>query len=75
MKLVVIMYFVQEVTLQEQNDFIYEKQLICAYFMLKLKPLGKMILKGLKLQLEGGESSQLVTWGFDCLILCKLIFL
>lgn len=35
------MFFVQEVTLQEQNDFIYEKPLICADFMLKLKPWGK----------------------------------
>lgn len=34
------MFFVQEVTLQEQNDFIYEKPLICADFMLKLKPWG-----------------------------------
>lgn len=30
------MFFVQEVTFWEQNDFIYEKQLIGADFMLKL---------------------------------------
>ncbi|CAO2592763.1 hypothetical protein LEMLEM_LOCUS6930 [Lemmus lemmus] len=45
-KLVAIMFFVQEVTLQEQNDFIYEKPLICADFMLKSKPWGKMTLRG-----------------------------
>lgn len=46
MKLVVIMFFVQEVTLQEQDDFIYEKPLICADFMLKSKPWVKMTLRG-----------------------------
>lgn len=52
MKLVVIMFFVQKVTLQEQKGFIYEKQQICADFVLKLKPWGKMTLWGLKLQLK-----------------------